>query len=966
MKYARIDHWRDEKGFGFIRANSRAALGSRPNPDVFVHVTQVRGKELSENQWVQYETQPSRKKAGGVEAVNVVPFKLASQDELAEIVKNAGLTAPAGLEALDMMEPSQQVKSIEASYPLFSESLAKGQHDDWMTLTERFFRSGKQAMLRAMIEVFKSNPALLDSDFHLDCWSKELPVGEPSIAFLVTKLNQGFARSNEEKSMSPMPGGMRRDWYRRFAPDTFFEVFERVNAHRITVDVLEWVTELSELTRVLDDHEKQKFVAGRVDDLMQHHFTAMDRVGLFIRKRIGSPIKEDWVACWPHIEEGLRSAIQRQSAVEDSFLKAVFVDVMNTTELSKESIQLWFWWLRKNEDWLGVIEERLTDAHFELWLWLWDEGLIDSLSGDVFHCVLDDANPKSLSILFKHVERLKPSAFAPILDEVMEQLPEPQQHHEFTTIKDFVKLGQVIGASGSCFRRFEQLILVDSAKVETWAKSVDQPWIGIAAIEPVLPYLADDLHPQVARKFFLHIEQGTVTVGTSDFKDMLSLGCSQRVPFTERMVWKQIDSLLQSGQWLQFDDVVREFVERPDGWPSTRKNPWPLLDQCQGRTRRRFDTKGFNGENWAEASRYIDVISDPSRIIVRIEYSDRHEVKSMPGIRWSQLEKLWFTSRDNEEEAMVVARKMGLMIRDHGNFWENNLHLTYIQQESGPITIGGHCIRCEGRGAYKPGTSVLNDAVWCRNGWCQQPTTRTELGWEHRTLRGFLDILGIDMSETDAKGTVMKLGAYDRLNGALNRFMQVYPHLRCGFVPSSLGEEKMSACAGLNASFASGCGTVMRPHGHSNYSHYRITHFSCAEEGCQHQGREVYLHHCLNGRCDSVIDSRFAAKCPNGWYICRSESCGSCCSDKAVTRRRRNLVEVGVTSGAGYSAGYGHKEKGEFYCSCCGGRKKTKVEEVYNQWGQPRSVSSSHCPSCHPQVELDDLGSSAAADNLPF
>ena len=848
-----------------------------------------------------------------------------------------------------------------------------------MSLTERFFKSGKQTLLGTMIGVFESIPELFDSELHLDCWSKELPVEEPSVEFLVGKLNQGFTGSIDEQLTTPMPAGTRLLWYKRLRPDTFLEVFERVSAHRITVDVSEWVKELHELTRVLDDGEKQKFVTGRMDGLLQHHFAAMDRINLLVRQGIGRPIKEDWVECWPDFEDSFRSVIQRRPPVDDSFLQAVFVDVMNTAELSKESIQLWFWWLRENQDWLGVIEEKLTDSQFELWLWLWDEGLVESLSGDVFRCVLVDASQKPLAILFKHVERLKPmasgsifdeqlktTAYGSILDEVMEQLPEPQQHQEFVTIKDFVKLGREIGASGHCFLRFEQLVLVDSVKVETWVKSAEKPWIGIAAIEPVLPYLDDDLHPQVARKFFLHVEQGAISKGTHDFLGMLSLGCSQRVPFTERMVWKQIASLLQSGRWLQFDDVVREFVERPDGWPSTRENPWPLLDECRGRTKRQFDTKGFNGEDWTRASRYIDVISNSSRIIVHTEYSDRNNVKSMPGIRWSQAEKLWYTSHDNKEEAMVVARKMGLMIRDHGNFWENNLHLAYDRQESGPIKIGGHCIRCEGRMAYKPGTSVLNDAFWCRNGWCQQPTTRTELGWERRTLRGFLGILGIDMSETDAKGTVMELGAYDRLNGALNRFMQVYPHLICGFVPSSLGEDKMSTCKALDASLAEGCGKVMRPHGHSNYSHYRITHFSCAEEGCEHQGREVYLHHCLNGRCDSVIDSRFAAKCPNGWYICRSESCGSCCSDKAVTRRRRNLVEVGVTSAAGYSDGYGHKEKGEFYCSCCGGKKKTKVEEVYNHWGKPKKVRSIHCPSCHPQVEQDDLGSYGTNDNLPF
>lgn len=207
-------------------------------------------------------------------------------------------------------------------------------------------------------------------------------------------------------------------------------------------------------------------------------------------------------------------------------------------------------------------------------------------------------------------------------------------------------------------------------------------------------------------------------------------------------------------------------------------------------------------------------------------------------------------------------------------------------------------------------------------------------------MRGFADLLTVSFKAENAGSFRLdaERDGYESLCGAVNRFIQIYPHLRCGFVPADLGQDGLLACSALNSRFVKGCTQMLRPHGQSRYAHYRTTKFSCDNTGCSNSEVEVYLHHCSG--CGSVIDGRFSAKCPNGWVICRS--CHSCCSDMVMQKRQENLRHVGVTNVAERVEGYGHKEKGEYYCPCCGGLMETK------QGGDHQNPMHRTCSNCNP------------------
>lgn len=58
---------------------------------------------------------------------------------------------------------------------------------------------------------------------------------------------------------------------------------------------------------------------------------------------------------------------------------------------------------------------------------------------------------------------------------------------------------------------------------------------------------------------------------------------------------------------------------------------------------------------------------------------------------------------------------------------------------------------------------------------------------------------------------------------------------------------------------------------------YRVTVFECSKVDCHMHGQKHYLNHCLNYKCQALIDSRDCLnKCDNGYYSCNK--CGQCCS----------------------------------------------------------------------------------------
>jgi cold shock CspA family protein len=203
---------------------------------------------------------------------------------------------------------------------------------------------------------------------------------------------------------------------------------------------------------------------------------------------------------------------------------------------------------------------------------------------------------------------------------------------------------------------------------------------------------------------------------------------------------------------------------------------------------------------------------------------------------------------------------------------------------------------CDGRKATMKGTNnpILDENGvqfwWCANQKCYEPSRKLHNSseWEKYTLLDFLTILKIPFKEKD-------LEIYLSLINKANRFLK---HLKCRE-----------------------CNHILKPKDKSNYAFWGINYFQCNNETCSQKGKEIYLTHCLNGKCEMEIDSRDSVKCkPDGfdsdkcgWYVCNY--CHSCCSDEVIQRR----MDILKRTGQEYKCQtMGHRNLGVFSCNKCG------------------------------------------------
>lgn len=236
---------------------------------------------------------------------------------------------------------------------------------------------------------------------------------------------------------------------------------------------------------------------------------------------------------------------------------------------------------------------------------------------------------------------------------------------------------------------------------------------------------------------------------------------------------------------------------------------------------------------------------------------------------------------------------------------------------------------CEGRLAYKEDTESQLPFWWCCNRPCFKPNQdgRATTDWQQFTLVDFIHILELPF---DADAYYKFVGLINRVNRLLARL-----HCRC-------------------------CSHILRPAEQSDFNFYRVNRFKCANQNCEEHEREVYLSHCLNGHCPSVIDSRDSKRCSyrtegrpdrNGMYICAH--CGGCCSKQALLRRKENLEKVYrpemlashnqyklITEGLIFRL-Y-HWERMRIFCHQC-----TKPMQ------QKHSQANYVCPDCHVEYRRD-------------
>ena len=96
-----------------------------------------------------------------------------------------------------------------------------------------------------------------------------------------------------------------------------------------------------------------------------------------------------------------------------------------------------------------------------------------------------------------------------------------------------------------------------------------------------------------------------------------------------------------------------------------------------------------------------------------------------------------------------------------------------------------------------------------------------------------------------------------------------------------------------------------QPH-NSDYAH-TVTWLECQNEDCTKVREQIYISHCWNDRCRSIIDSRETTTCPNRKFIC--PSCGVCCGVKMFKYK----MQAGRSHGLAW-----HFESNKFYCRKCG------------------------------------------------
>lgn len=203
---------------------------------------------------------------------------------------------------------------------------------------------------------------------------------------------------------------------------------------------------------------------------------------------------------------------------------------------------------------------------------------------------------------------------------------------------------------------------------------------------------------------------------------------------------------------------------------------------------------------------------------------------------------------------------------------------------------------CDGRKAIVKATGEPSlcrksglEFWWCENSQCYNACRKqySPDAWKSYTLEDILRILDINYNNSQ----------YEILLNVINRVNRFLEHLKCR-----------------------SCSTILRPRKKSNYAFYGVTNFYCSNALCEENEKDIYLSHCLNGKCEDIIDSRDSVKCINeghgvecGWYICNN--CYACCNTEKLKGRKYIIEQTGQEYKCHTE---GHLNRGIICCPECG------------------------------------------------
>lgn len=430
-------------------------------------------------------------------------------------------------------------------------------------------------------------------------------------------------------------------------------------------------------------------------------------------------------------------------------------------------------------------------------------------------------------------------------------------------------------------------------------------------------YFNPDDQVRIIKKIFQQIQNESIQLTIEDLNEIMrididlykaNLKFNPTIPLdiSTDIVIKAILNYKRKGKFLVESELLEIVLHDLFDDKKRKFKIGNYFEKCEGRLTAEFD--------WSRNGEISKVSFGENKFYFRIEFeydpSLVEKVKKIPGRKYNSEGRHWGVPSKYKDEILQFAKENRFFLNFEGSNYSNNAHLAEFKRAEVPRGISF----CDGRVSNKSHQMFNRKFWWCANQPCFQncETIHNPNQWEDYTILDFLLILGFTVDETKSnpKDFVPK-GEYYKFISLLNRFNRLLEKIYCHE-----------------------CDEILYPVQSSHFAAYTVVRFCCENNKCGEHKKVVYLNHCLNGKCNSIIDSRVSKKCPNGLYIC--ETCGSCCSHSFFQRRKENLetadnfdneqkIWIYNDTKRKYDKKLGHLERANYYCHK-DGQKMTEVE----------------------------------------